>query len=155
MNDKTEFDLLFMRSCSDLPPWLDRSALVDFFHTNLSPYNDEYENVSRGLSHALSDENDGFIIAALSGRDIVGAIAILSTGMVGYIPENLLLYVGVLPKMRGQGLGARLVSEAATRCDGDLKLHVDFDNPARRLYERLGFRVEYYDMRLEKTDDVD
>lgn len=151
MGEKNDVQFLLIQTCADLPSWLDRSVLVEFFYRNLSPYNDDYENVSKGLSHALCDENDGFIIAALSGREIVGGITVLSTGMAGYVPENLLLYVGVVPKMRGQGLGARLVTEAADRCEGDIKLHVDFDNPARRLYERLGFRVKYYDMRLEKT----
>ncbi len=50
--------------------------------------------------------------------------------------------VGVDAAMRGQGVGARLmiamIEEAGRRGQG-LCLNVRHDNPARRLYERLGF----------------
>jgi len=52
--------------------------------------------------------------------------------------------IGVAPHGRGQGIGRRLLlaamGEAARRGVG-LCLNVRHDNPARRLYERVGFRV--------------
>jgi ribosomal protein S18 acetylase RimI-like enzyme len=51
--------------------------------------------------------------------------------------------IGVQPHARGQGVGEKLmralIGEAARRGLG-LCLSVRTDNPARRLYERLGFR---------------
>jgi len=51
--------------------------------------------------------------------------------------------IGVKPEARGQGVGEKLmralIGEAARRGLG-LCLSVRTDNPARRLYERLGFR---------------
>lgn len=51
--------------------------------------------------------------------------------------------IGVKPNARGQGIGEKLmralISEAAHRGLG-LCLSVRSENPARRLYERLGFR---------------
>jgi ribosomal protein S18 acetylase RimI-like enzyme len=51
--------------------------------------------------------------------------------------------IGVQPEARGQGVGEKLmralIDEAARRGLG-LCLSVRTDNPARRLYERLGFR---------------
>jgi ribosomal protein S18 acetylase RimI-like enzyme len=51
--------------------------------------------------------------------------------------------IGVKPNARGQGVGERLmralIGEAARRGLG-LCLSVRSENPARRLYERLGFR---------------
>src|SRR5215470_16292980 len=51
--------------------------------------------------------------------------------------------IGVTPKARGQGVGEKLmralIGEAARR-GLDLCLSVRSDNPARRLYERVGFR---------------
>ncbi|MDK2978441.1 MAG: hypothetical protein PWP52_1155, partial [Bacteroidales bacterium] len=32
----------------------------------------------------------------------------------------------------------------------DVKLHVEYDNPAKRLYERLGMTTKYAEMRLKK-----
>ena len=51
--------------------------------------------------------------------------------------------IGVKPNARGQGVGEKLmralIGEAARRGLG-LNLSVRSENPARRLYERLGFR---------------
>ncbi|MEA1899074.1 MAG: GNAT family N-acetyltransferase, partial [Bacteroidota bacterium] len=32
---------------------------------------------------------------------------------------------------------------------GNIKLHVEYDNPAKRLYERIGFTTKYAEMRYE------
>jgi ribosomal protein S18 acetylase RimI-like enzyme len=59
----------------------------------------------------------------------------------GRTPE---VTIGVSEAARGEGVGARLLSallaEAARRGVG-LCLNVRHDNPARRLYERIGFRL--------------
>ena len=74
----------------------------------------------------------------------------LRTGMKGYVPENLLLFVAVSPSLRRKGVGVRLVREAVQVSDGDVKLHVEHANPAKRLYYRLGFTNEYAEMRYIK-----
>jgi ribosomal protein S18 acetylase RimI-like enzyme len=57
-----------------------------------------------------------------------------------------LVDIALVPARRGQGFGTLLMQSiqaaarrARTRC---VRLTVDMHNPARRLYERLGFRVE-------------
>ena len=74
----------------------------------------------------------------------------LRTGMKGFLPENLLLFVVVAASMRGKGIGALIVKEAIKISDGDVKLHVEHANPAKRLYFRLGFTSEYAEMRYAK-----
>jgi ribosomal protein S18 acetylase RimI-like enzyme len=53
------------------------------------------------------------------------------------------LSIAVLPGHRGQGVGTRLLEELfASECgDRPVSLSVTAGNPARRLYERLGFLV--------------
>lgn len=56
------------------------------------------------------------------------------------IPE---MAIAVLPEYRGQGVGTQLVIQllwAAREYYPAVSLNVRADNPARRLYERLGFR---------------
>jgi ribosomal protein S18 acetylase RimI-like enzyme len=57
--------------------------------------------------------------------------------------ESPKVSIGVNPNVRGQGVGEKLmralIGEAARRGFG-LCLSVRSENPARRLYERLGFR---------------
>ena len=54
----------------------------------------------------------------------------------------LLVDISLLAEHRGHGIGGRLVRELIQQCKRDgatLKLQVLKTNPARRLYERLGF----------------
>lgn len=52
--------------------------------------------------------------------------------------------IALLPEFRGRGIGTRLLRELldAGRASGrSVSIHVERENPARRLYERLGFRA--------------
>jgi GNAT superfamily N-acetyltransferase len=58
--------------------------------------------------------------------------------------EIRLMDIALIPERRGQGIGSALLSELmnearSTACE--LTLHVEPDNPAQRLYQRLGFRL--------------
>jgi ribosomal protein S18 acetylase RimI-like enzyme len=63
----------------------------------------------------------------------------------GYVDDTTPeLVVAVLPAHRGGGIGARLLTallDAARGTFDAVSLSVRADNPARRLYERLGFRT--------------
>ena len=72
------------------------------------------------------------------------------TGMSGYIPDNVLVYVAVDTEYRGKGFGREIVNKAISMADGDVKLHVEYENPAKRLYERIGFTTKYAEMRFIK-----
>jgi ribosomal protein S18 acetylase RimI-like enzyme len=51
--------------------------------------------------------------------------------------------IALLPGFRGRGVGTRLLSDLAEEADRGgraLEIYVEHLNPARRLYERLGFR---------------
>jgi uridine phosphorylase len=52
------------------------------------------------------------------------------------LPE---IAIAVVPNERSRGVGERLLAALADKCDQALSLTVNAQNPARRLYERLGF----------------
>ena len=69
-----------------------------------------------------------------------------------------LIQIQLAPELQGRGVGERLLRDLiaeARRAGASLSLHVLHANPARRLYERLGFRIvgqegeREYLMRLE------
>jgi ribosomal protein S18 acetylase RimI-like enzyme len=73
-------------------------------------------------------------IVAVRGGTVAGFL-----DLVGSHVSNLF----VDPQHQGQGIGTAMMAEAARRVVGDLTLSVFTLNPdARRLYERLGFRIE-------------
>ena len=102
--------------------------------------------------HPLPEDHGkgGFVLIAEHDEKPIGALLMLRTGMAGYIPENVLLFVGVSPDARGKGIGSKIIRKGFELADGDVKLHVEYDNPAKRLYERLGMTSKYAEMRYHK-----
>jgi ribosomal-protein-alanine N-acetyltransferase len=66
------------------------------------------------------------------------------------IPENILVYIAVDDQHRGKGIGGKIMGMAIKMANGAIALHVEADNPAKKLYERLGFTNKYLEMRLTK-----
>jgi GNAT superfamily N-acetyltransferase len=93
----------------------------------------------------------GFILTATDKGKIAGAVVMNKTGMKGYIPENILVYIAVHRDYRGKGLGKDLMKESLLYAKGDIALHVEPDNPARYLYEKIGFENKYLEMRLKRS----
>ncbi len=136
-----------------LPSWCSRVELAAFLNRYMRPYHDTLEDVQRGLDYAFSKRpgEGGFVLLAGLQEELAGALVILHTGMSGYVPENILLFVGVRPELRGRGIGQQLIERALEECDGAVKLHVEPDNPAQRLYSRLGFVKKYDEMRFVRS----
>ena len=86
----------------------------------------------------------------LENETTKGAVVINRTGMSGYIPENILVYIATDKNERGKGLGTKLLESALEHAEGDIALHVDESNKARRLYEKFGFTTPYLEMRLKR-----
>jgi len=142
----------YVDTIAELPPNVTLETLVDFFYREMKPYQDTPEDVLRGLRYAFSKlpGKGGFLLLAVRGGELVGGLTMLRTGMEGYVPENILLFVAVRRDLRGQGVGGELVRRGIVQADGAVKLHVEHDNPARRLYLRMGFENKYLEMRYAK-----
>lgn len=145
-------DITFVSREDELPSWATRDALVRFFHETMAPWNDSREDVGAALDYLFSSaEGKGGFLTLLERDGRIGAaVAMLETGMGGCVPSHMLLFVSVDPGSRGQGIGGQIIEAALSRCPGDVKLHVEYDNPAKRLYERLGFTTKYAEMRYGK-----
>ncbi|MEA3409869.1 MAG: GNAT family N-acetyltransferase [Candidatus Eisenbacteria bacterium] len=145
-------DVIRVDAYDGLPEWLSREDLGKFLHESLKPYEDPYDVILDGLDYALGEDpcKDGFVIAAHREKSLLGAVVMLRTGMSGYVPENLLLFIAVGPDYRGRGIGGALLRRVFDESEGQVKLHVEHDNPARRLYERSGFESKYVEMRWSR-----
>ncbi len=130
----------------------EKESVIKFLHEHLDEYGDPKEDISKCVDYALSYGNHpgGVIFTAVAGIRVVGAVVVNCTGMSGYIPENILVYIAVHSQYRGQGIGKSLMQMALDETKGDIALHVEADNPARKLYESLGFTNKYLEMRWKR-----
>jgi GNAT superfamily N-acetyltransferase len=123
------------------------SQLIDFLFKSLEKYGDPREQIQACFDYVF--EKGGFIAVASEEDRILGVTVVNETGMSGYIPENILVYIAVDAAARGKGVGKALMEEALKAAKGDVALHVEPDNPAKFLYEKLGFENKYLEMRYK------
>ena len=55
--------------------------------------------------------------------------------------EIFLVSIRLLPSFQNRGIGTRLIRDITSRSDKPVRLRVLKVNPARKLYERLGFSI--------------
>jgi GNAT superfamily N-acetyltransferase len=75
----------------------------------------------------------------VSGDEVLGRLYV-DRGETAWLVIDLAL----LPEHRGRGLGTRLLCDVLAEAGAAAKpvrIHVEQFNPARRLYDRLGFRL--------------
>lgn len=134
------------------PTEKEKNELVDFLYENLDQYGDEKRHIKRCIDYATKEipSFGGFVMVMYDGDTIASAVVINHTGMGGYIPENILVYIATHKNQRGKGVGTRLMQEALNYAKGDVALHVEHNNPAKHLYERFGFKNPYLEMRLKR-----
>ncbi len=131
----------------------EKSELVEFLYDHLDEYGDTKENIAKAIEYAMHPDQmaGGFVIETRESDQIVGAVVMNRTGMAGYIPENILVYIAVHRDHRGKGIGKILMDKAMKMAKGDIALHVEEDNPANFLYKKVGFVNPYLEMRFYKN----
>lgn len=131
--------------------YFNSERIADFLFKHLEEYGDPKEQILACLDYVFNPNKGGFVaVAHTDEKKIKGAVIVNKTGMSGYIPENILVYIAVDASTRGQGVGKALMQMALEEAEGDVALHVEPDNPAKHLYEKLGFTNKYLEMRYQK-----
>jgi ribosomal protein S18 acetylase RimI-like enzyme len=137
---------------TDFPKILPKQRFIDFLHHHLGEYKDSKEDISKAVDYAFSKVTGkgGFLLAAIERGVVIGEVVVNDSGMSGYIPEHVLVYIAVDVKCRGKGIGKKLIEKTIEECEGDISLHVEYDNPALDVYEHIGFNSKYAEMRYKK-----
>lgn len=145
-------------SFEDIDP-KEKDAVVDFLYDHLDEFGDKRNDIEKAVDYALKNPNSeigknafgGFVLVGKEGEKMAGAVIINRTGMSGYIPENILVYIATHGDMRGKGVGKQLMKETLKHVKGDVALHVEANNPAKYLYEKVGFTNPYLEMRYKQA----
>jgi ribosomal-protein-alanine N-acetyltransferase len=125
-------------------------VIAQFLYTHLEEYGDKIEDILKCIDYVMNPDKGGNIVVGLDVNKIVGVTILNNTNMKDFIPENILVYIAVDNSQRGKGFGKQLMQKAISIADGNIALHVEPNNPAKILYEKLGFTNKYLEMRLIK-----
>jgi ribosomal protein S18 acetylase RimI-like enzyme len=139
-------------NAATLPSTDEKRAILEFLFTHLEQYGDKIEDIEKAFDYAMSVNNSmgGMVVDCMADGSRIGAAIINKTGMKGYIPENILVYIATHKDQRGKGIGKQIMNKIIENTDGDIALHVEPENPALHLYKKLGFTNKYLEMRLTK-----
>lgn len=131
---------------------IEKMEVVNFLFDNLQEYGDPKKDIQKAIEYSLKEISSfgGFTLVLKDQDKIKGAVVVNKTGMGGYIPEHILVYIATHQDHRGEGLGKDLMKMAISLSKSDLALHVEANNPAIKLYEKFGFTNPYLEMRLKK-----
>ncbi|MBN2835178.1 MAG: GNAT family N-acetyltransferase [Candidatus Delongbacteria bacterium] len=131
------------------PSTAQKENVVNFLYMNLQEFGDPKSDIEKAVSYALKEipSFGGFVLVSYANNEISGVVVVNETGMKDYIPENILVYIATHRNMRGKGIGKFLMQRSIELANGNIALHVEPDNPARYLYEKVGFTSKYIEMR--------
>lgn len=134
------------------PNQQEKKEIIEFLYQHLEQFGDSKEDIEKCVQYAIkeSDSFGGFILQTFEGGVTTCVVIVNQTGMRGYIPENILVYIATHKDFRGKGIGKKLMLKAIEIADGNIALHVEPDNPAKYLYEKIGFTNKYLEMRYIK-----
>lgn len=129
-----------------------KENIINFLYDNLQEYGDPKPDIEKAVNYALKETASfgGFILVSYLEDKISGVVVVNQTGMKDYIPENILVYIATHKEHRGKGLGKKLMEKTIDIAKGSIALHVEPENPARFLYEKVGFNSKYIEMRYKK-----
>lgn len=134
------------------PNLSEKENIINFLFENLQEYGDPKSDIEKCMDYALKETTSfgGFVLVSFYENEISGVVIVNQTGMKDYIPENILVYIATHKNLRGKGIGKHLMQKTVELAEGSIALHVEPNNPARFLYEKVGFSSKYIEMRLKK-----
>lgn len=140
------YDEIFKPSDSE------KGEIVNFIYEHLEECGDPKSEILKAIDYSVKEFNSfgGSTIKVMKDNTIVGATVVNETGMGGYIPENILVYIAIHSDYRGSGYGKVLLQNVIDNVKGDIALHAEANDPAMKLYENFGFTNPYLEMRLKK-----
>lgn len=136
-----------------------KQVIAEFLCTELGQYRDPIEDILACLDYVSNPHQGGEVFllvteealkrspANLTTKDILSCVVVAKTHMRRFVPEYLLVYIATSEKARNQGIGRKMIALVQDHVKEGIALHVEHDNPAKKLYERLGFHSKYAEMR--------
>ena len=95
------------------PDFVEKSEIIDFLFKHLQEFGDPKKDIQKAIDYSLKEFTSfgGFTMVILEDNILVGATVVNQTGMGGYIPENILVYIATHKEYRGRGFGKNLMQK--------------------------------------------
>ncbi len=139
-NGKSELDIKILKNFKEYP----KEDITNWTKQWLQAYSDSFDETEEAVEKAMEN---GFVVMALRNKIPQGIGVVVNLGFSKVLPTYHLVYIGTKEGNKGRGIASELFGQLIELTEGRLSLHVDLENKrARTLYQKLGFKTQYYRM---------
>ncbi|MCO5260521.1 MAG: GNAT family N-acetyltransferase [Crocinitomicaceae bacterium] len=135
------------------PTELEKHRMIKFLRENLSlSASKDEESIRKALEYALKERMSfgGFIIVQKLFNEIIGITVVNHTGMEGYMPENILVYIAVSDEYKKKGIGKLMIRQVLNYAKGEIVVLLRDNTHLVPIFENLGFKKTVEGMIIER-----
>lgn len=130
----------------------EKAAIVKFLFQHSE--DKDSNTIREAMDYALKNKPSfgGFIFTCWEASRPIAVVLVNNTGMSGFSPQYLLVYACLDPDLHEEPqILCELVRQAVRHCHGDIALHLRPDSPALPVFQSLGFREQYLELRFDES----
>lgn len=131
----------------------EKMAITDFLvaHTR----NPSRTHINAAIDYALKNKPSfgGFILTVYQQEHLAGVILANKTGMEGYYPAWVFVYVALDTHLQGyESIAQVLIQKALAHADGEVSIRVEPGHPALKAFKQLGFKSKTLELQFSKNE---
>lgn len=133
----------------------EKNSLIQFIMQNGG--GDCRQNITSAIDYALKHKPSfgGFILTMSAGEGPIAALIANKTGMEGYGPAYIFVYVTFHEKVKQMDLLAQKLLKKAISCtDGEIAMNISPDHPALKSFKKIGFSSDQVGLRFSNTKSI-
>ena len=135
---------------SKISPY-ERHRVVKFLFDNQGGCEIEKSDIISAIEYAMKDRPSfgGYVVTTEKDNQIIAATVVNKTGMIGYGPENILVYFGTQQDSTYE-MSRALLDKTIKIAKGDIAFLVTPDNPWKNIFRKLGFESKLMEMNYSR-----
>lgn len=139
--DETSVESIYYNA-TNRPTELDKHGIIKFVSSQFSSNTNSKENIRKALDYATKERMSfgGFVIVQKWFGEIIGVSIVNHTGMEGYMPENILVYIAVAEQHQNKGLAKEMIQQVLNYAKGEVAVYLRDRNDLIPAFEHLGFK---------------
>lgn len=132
---------------------IEKHRVVNFLYDQLDTANANKDFIRRSIDYATKERMSfgGFVIVCKLHYEIIGAVVVNQTGMEGYMPENVLVYIAVSEKYLQMGVAKCMMDQVLNYAKGNIAVHIRGNLDLVPVFEKLGFKKSIQEMIIERN----
>lgn len=131
---------------------IEKHRVVNFLFERLDTKSANKDYIRQSIDYATKEcmSFGGFVIVCKLHGEIIGAVIVNQTGMEGYMPENILVYIAVSENYLRKGVAKCMMDQVLNYAKGNIAIHMRGNLKLVPIFEKLGFKKSIEEMLIDR-----